>query len=317
MPRTMAIVSGLLVLAAGLGGSLAQAGEPAVTVPGTRIVLSPPPGFVPSARPVGFVSRSPGAAIAVVESQPERFEATRQAVTRPGELRKHGVQLVEVDQLPGFPYEHVLTYATRQQDKVTIDVWTLVFRHPEVTGMVSGSLARIGSPPATAAAIRAALASVRVSSVSAASLIAALPFAVDAPERFAYRNALGGGQLILKETPPAPRGRTGDVTMHVSLAARDTIRPPDQADFARQRVFGLDMVEVAQAESAVPVTIGGLPAMEIMAHGTAGSGNPRRIYFLAVFAPKAVYTIVATAQPQRFEHALADIRAAARSFRPK
>lgn len=308
---------GGLVLAglAWAGGTMAA--EPAVAIDGTRIVLTPPPGFVRAADFVGLKSRSPGASFNVSESPPGSFAQARSAATRPSELQQRGLTLVDVQFLPEFPYEHALAHATRQERGITIDVWLLVFQHPEVTGTVVASLARIPSPPASAGAMRAALASVRVAPRSTDVLSAQLPFSVDPPARFTYRNALAGRQLIVRETPPPPQGGVGDVTVSVVLLSRDPVKPEERESFARQQIFAIGAVKVETADQPSPVTIAGLPGLEIGGSGVGSAGQARRVYMVVLFAPRAVYTITAVGQPDRFQAALADVKALARSFKPR
>jgi hypothetical protein len=313
----MRMILGALMLAAVLGVGAARAADQAVTVAGTRIALTPPPGFVPATKFVGLTSQAPGASFNVTESLPGSYPKVRQSVTRSNELAQRGLSLIDVQFLTDFPYEHVLAQATLKQEGVTVDVWLLAFRHAEIAGTVVATLARVPSPPATAAAMRAALSTVRVVAATAGGLTAQLPFAVDVPARFAFRNALAGRQLILKETPPPSEGAVGDVIASVTLVSRDPVKPPEREIFARQQLFGLSAVQVDAAEEPVPVTIGGLPGLEILGQGRSASGQPRRIYFVAVFAPKRAYTIVALGQPNRIQAALPDLRALARSFKTK
>jgi hypothetical protein len=309
---------GALMLAVALGQAVAAtAAEPAVTVAGTRITMTPPPGFVPATKFVGLTSKAPGASFNVSESLPGSYGKVMQSVTRPNEMQQRGLSLIGTEFLTDFPYEHVVAHATRQQEGITVDVWLLVFQHAEVTGTVVASLARVPSPPASVAAMRAALASVRVAAIPAGGLVAQLPFTVDVPARFTFRNALAGRQLILKETPPPPEGVVGDMIATVTLVTRDPVKPPEREGWARQQVFGLSAIQVDSADEPVPVTIGGLPGLEILGQGRAASGQPRRVYFVALFAPKQAYTIVALGQPDRFQAALADVRAMVRSFKAK
>ncbi|MCC7045873.1 MAG: hypothetical protein IT562_04095 [Alphaproteobacteria bacterium] len=306
-----------LMLALAPVTAAAPAAEAPVTIAGTRITLAPPPGFEPSTKFVGLNAKQLGASFNVSEALSSAYPSVVKSVTQPGELRQRGLRLVETETLPGFPYEHVVTHATRQQEGVTIDVWLLVFRHAEITGTVVASLGRIPNPPATAEAMRAALASVRVAAQPPGSLTAQLPFAVDAPARFTYRRALAGRQLMLKESPPAPEGAVGDVVATVTQVSRDPVKPPERDRFARQQMFALTAIQVDSADDPVPVTIGGVPGLEMMGQGRTAAGHPRRVYQVVLFAPRATYVIVALALPNRFEQAQADIRALAHSFKAK
>lgn len=307
----------MLVLATAVPMAAAPAAEAPVAVAGTRITLTPPPGFEPATKFVGLNAKQLGASFNVSEALPGAYPNIVKSITQPGPLKQRGLAMVETETLPGFPYEHVLTKATRQQEGVTIDVWLLAFRHAEIAGTVVASLARIPKPPATAEAMRAALASVRVAAAPPGSLTAQLPFAVDAPARFTYRKALAGRQLMLKESPPAPEGAVGDVVATVTQVSRDPVKPPERESFARQQLFGLTAIQVDGADDPVPVTIGGVPGLEMMGQGRTAAGQPRRVYQVVLFAPRATYAIVVLALPNRFEQAQADIRALAHSFKAK
>jgi hypothetical protein len=312
---SLAAALALVVWSAPVGPSRAQTAEKTVVLPGSRIVMAPPPGFVRSEKMGALVGAQGAASIAASEALPGAFAQLRQSATRANDLRAAGLSLLDVETIPGFPYEHVLIHATRQRDKAIVDVWRLVFQHKDIAGTVTINVARVVPPPVSAQAVRAAMASVRVTAV--ANPAASLPFAVDAPQRFTYRSALGGRQLILKETPLPPEGAVDDAAVSIELVSRDPVAPAERDSFARQRMFALPGVLVDTADEPKPVTIGGLPALELSGRGVSASGQPRRVYLVVVFAPRQVYTITGVARPARFADAQADLRALAQSFKLK
>jgi len=174
------------------------------------------------------------------------------------------------------------------------------------------------TPPVIAdSVIRAALASVRVSTETSVDPVAALPFSVTPAARFHYRKTLSGRSLILKETPPPPEGQLDDVGFLVALANDTAIAAADQQRFGEQQFMASKAIADKSILSTKPLQISGMAGFEYLAEGKQASGRPLR-YLVVVLYPGGVpFLMIGSATPERFDEALPDFRAMVASFRSK
>ncbi|MBL8705996.1 MAG: hypothetical protein JNM30_14195 [Rhodospirillales bacterium] len=313
MRLKLAVAAAALVLAAVAGPT--RAADPP-TVGGTRIALSPPPGFEPSSDAAGFVNRRAGASIVVAELPVDKFRSVRNAVQQAEVWKKGGMELVQVHRLDGFPYEHTLAQARRMHEKTPVDVWTLVVGQRDLTATVVVNVSQGTNSALPPDQVKKLLAGVRIAAAPADPMLR-LPFTISPPARFTYRQAVGDRQVMLKESPLPPVGVTDDITAWAGMVPQVPAKPEQREMFARQHLFAQKNVQIELLDPPKVTTVAGMPALEMMGQGRNAKGEQRRVFVVMAFGAKSSYVVQAMAPERRLDSALAELQALARSLKPK
>jgi hypothetical protein len=287
-----------------------------VTPRGSHISLTPPAGFVQSSSFTGFMSPSGKVSIVLTELRPEAFAQIRQGFSAEA-MAQHGMRLLSAETIDGLPFEQTTVRAEQRSGGDLYDKWVMVFDGKTFTGMVSVSIFRSSPPLIADAVIRGALASVRISTEQAGDPIAALPFSMTPAVRFHHRSTISGRGLLLKETPPPPKGQLGDVAFMVILAQEAAVAAADQKQFGEQQFMIAKAISDKRILSTKPLQVSGMNGFEYLAEGKQTGGGPLR-YLLVVLYPAGVpFLLLGSAPPERFDEALPDFRAMVASFRSK
>ncbi len=287
-----------------------------ITPRGSHISLEPPAGYVQSSTFTGFMSPSGKVSIVLTELPSEAFAQIRGGFTAES-MAQHGMRLLSAETIDGLPFEQTTVRAEQRNGGDLYDKWVMVFNGKTFTGMVSVSILRSTPPLVADGVVRAALASVRVSTEQAGDPIAALPFSVTPASRFHYRKTISGRGLLLKETPPPPEGKLDDVGFMVMLAQEAAVATVDQRQFGEQQFMISKAISDKSILSTKPVQISGMTGFEYLAEGKQGGNRPLR-YLVVVLYPAGVpFLMIGSATPERFDEALPDFRAMVASFRSK
>lgn len=314
MRLTAATAAVVLLLAAAVAGPACSADPPGVS--GTRIGLTPPPGFEPATDAAGFVNRRAGASIAVNELPANAFASLRAALQQPEAWKKRGMDFVQMHQLSGFPYDYALAQARGMQAGTPVEVWMLVLGQRDVTGTVVVNVSQGSHPALSPDQVKKLLAGVRVVAAPT-DAVGRLPFAVDPPARFTQRRAVGGRQLVLKESPMPPVGASDDITASVGIVQQVPPKPEQRETFARQHLFAQRIMQIELLDPPKATTVAGMPALEMLGQGRTASGEQRRVFVVMAFGAKASYVVQAMAPERRLMAALPDLQALAHSLKPK
>lgn len=297
------------------GVALAQTADPPA-VAGTRIGLVPPAGFEPSQDFDGFSNRRAGASIIATELPQSAYVTLRAGLPEAAAWAKRGMTLIQIHRMDGFPYEHILVQARRTHSAAPVDVWTLVLAHRDLTATIVVNVSQGAKPALMPEQVKTLLAAVRVVAPPG-DLLGRLSFTVDPPARFTHRRALAERQLVLKESPPPPVGATDDITATVSVVPQVPAKPEQREMFARQHLFAQQAVRIETLETPKPLTVAGMPALEMMGQGRNPAGEQRRVYVVMAFGAKSSYVVQAMGPDRRLDAALPDLQKLARSVKPK
>ncbi|MBR1247012.1 hypothetical protein JQ609_08715 [Bradyrhizobium sp. AUGA SZCCT0169] len=304
-----------LALAGGLFAGLANAADP-VTPPGSRISLAPPKGFVVATTFTGFQDQAHHASILMAEFPPVAFTQFRNGLTAEA-MAKRGMRLLSTETIEGLPYEQITVRAEQRAGNQVFDKWLMVINGPDMTGMLTVSIAKPAPKQLSDAVIRTALASVRIHATASGDPIAALPFSIEPAARFAYRKPLAGRGLLLKETPPPPEGKLDDVGFIVSLATEATIAPSDQQRFGEQQFLSSRTITDQKILSTRPLTTSNMAGFEYLGEGKGAGGRPLRYLVVALYPWGRPFVLLGMAPPERFDEALPEFRAMVESFKAK
>jgi hypothetical protein len=287
-----------------------------VTPRGSHISLEPPAGYVQSSTFTGYMSPSGKVSIVLTEFPPEAFAQIRQGFSAEA-MAQHGMRLLSVETIDGLPFEQTTVRAEQRSGGDLYDKWVMIFNGKTFTGMVSVSIFRSSPPLVADSVIRAALASVRISTKQSGDPIAALPFSVTPASRFHYRSTISGRGLLLKETPPPPEGQLDDVGFMVILAQEAAVETADQRQFGEQQFMITKAISDKAILSTKPLQVSGMNGFEYLAEGKQANGQKLRYLFVVLFPGGVPFLLLGSAPPERFDDALPDFRAIVASFRSK
>jgi hypothetical protein len=305
------------LIAASIAAATVALADEAVTPPGSRIGLVPPPGFTVARSFSGFENRAANASILLVEFPAEAFERTRREASAEA-FAKRGLQLVSTEKIAGAAYETMTFRAEQRIGDLLLDKWLMFFDAKILSGLVTVTIEKASPPRLPDSAVRAALASVIVRAEPNGDAIAALPFTVASPARFKFRMPIAGRGLLLKESPPPPEGSPDDAGITVALAAETSIDAADQKNFGEQQLAASRTLTVQSIASTTAVQVAGVGGFEYLAEGRLSkTGKPVRIILTALFPTGRAFLLLGLSPPNRFDDALPDFRAVIDSFRPR
>jgi hypothetical protein len=241
----------------------AAVAEP-VFVPGGRIGLEPPNGFVPSNRFGGFEHPRSGATIVLTELPRDAWGKMRGSMTDTA-LKAQNITVEKRETVTVDGSDALLLHGKQEASGLMADKWILVVGYPTVTGLVTYQVSEMAVDPSPPEDIRKALLStVFRPPVSIAEQVSDLPFTIGALDGFRVERVLPGNTAIIIED--GARGGSGPQPMFVASAAADGAPPAALRDeFARQAIAGFGLVSDVTVEASKPVELDGDPGSELTA----------------------------------------------------
>ena len=282
-----------------------------VTVPGSRVSLVPPTGFVLSKEFAGLQGEK--ASVLVVEIPGAPYETLTTAI-QSGAMAQQGVEITGGEELTGMPFRARM-FRGKQKAEGGADVskWIMLIDAPSLT-LINVSALRDAST-LTEDKVKDMFRSVRMAATTAGDPIDALPFAITASPRFSHRQALAGNGLIVTMSKPSAADKS-----QPGLVVSKTFQQPVPKTQWNQAVAAFvkstQTLKLDKVEDPTSIEIGGLEGLQFTATGTSG-GDPVKTLVTLLFTPTGGYTMVAMASPERFDAALPDFRTMIASFRLK
>ena len=281
-----------------------------VAIPGSRVSLAPPAGFVLSKEFAGLQGEK--ASVLVVEIPGAPYETLTTAI-QSGAMAQQGVEITGDEELTGLPFRARMFRGKQKAQGAEVDKWLMLVDGPALTLINVSALKDANT--LTEDTVKDMFRSVRVAATTAGDPIDALPFAITASPRFPHRQALAGNGLIVTMFKPSPAEKNQS-----GLVISRTFQLPVPKAQWNQAVAAF--VKSSQAlrfdkvEDPTPIEIGDLEGLQFTATGTSG-GDPVKTLVIMVFTPTGGYTMVAMASPERFDATLPDFRTMMASFRLK
>jgi hypothetical protein len=241
----------------------AAVAEPAF-VPGGRIGLEPPSGFVPSNRFGGFEHPRSGATIVVTELPRDAWGRMRGSMTETA-LKAQSITVEKRETVTVDGSDALLLHGKQEAGGLKADKWILVVGYPTVTGLVTYQVSEMAVDPTPPEQVRKALLStVFRPPVSIAEQVSDLPFTIGVLDGFRVDRVLPGNTAIIVEE--GAQVDTGPQPMFVASAAAEGGPPAALRDeFARRAIAGFGLVSDVEIEASAPVELGGDPGNELTA----------------------------------------------------
>lgn len=280
-------------------------------VPGMRVTLQPPEGFIPGARFAGFQREEARASIMVTEL-PVSFSLMEARLTTES-LAREGMQLrgsepFSVDSLRG----RLLAVTQNAPDGVTYEKWVLMFGDDSVTAIVTATY-----PQASAATLsepmKQAVLSSRWNGQGPADRLAGLGYRITERPRLRIANRTGN-MLLLNESGALPHPPGSPM-----LAIAPSISEVDMSDveaFARRRLAQTEGMTRLTNLTGTALSIDGAAAYELVADAVdAEDGKPVKLYQMVLAEGRHYILIQGFAAPDRAAEVIPEFREVARSLR--
>ncbi len=254
----------LLVLLAAAAGAAAQP----VRVPGTGVVLAPPPGWTPARAFAGFEGDEPGASVVVAELDGAPLAQMAAGMT-PEALRGQGVEVTETRDVTVMGGLARLIRGTQTAYGTAFAKWILLAGGAERVVIVTATVP--GDPSAAErAAIERSLLSLTWGDQGPRDLFEGLGFTLDLADGLPDRQRVGATLVAADGIGP----NRGQAPLYVAgLGASRLDRDLAAASAARLR--GTATVRDLRTVEEGPVTVDGRDGYESVAQGVhETSGSP-------------------------------------------
>lgn len=300
-------IAALLLALAAPGAAAAQP----QAVPGTRVTLQPPEGFVPAERFTGFQRAESGASIVVVQLEAPFTEMegrlTAEAFAEQG-MRVRSSEQLSVDSMRGR-----LVAVTQEARGTTFDKWALMFGDDAVTVIVTATYPRHVADSLSEPMKRAVL-SARVGARAPANPLEGLNFRITEGSRLRIAQRVGN-MLLLNESGRLPNAGPESPFLVVG-ASVSPVELGDLEAFARRRITQTVSFSQVSNVSGAPVSIDGSPAYELFADAVhTESSTPVKLYQVVVAEGSHYHLIQASAGVGAATEFIPEFQAIARSLR--
>jgi hypothetical protein len=300
----LAVLIPLLHLAA--GAALADA------VPGSRVALTPPPGFSPSADFAGFVDQPDGASIQVLDFPASAFADLKLGMTKDA-LAERGMQVTLHERRRVGGYDALWIEGVLPAKTGPLAKWIVAVDAQTATAMVTVNQPVEALTSERRDAITAALRSITIAAQPTVAARDALPYRIEEVQPFVFSRALMGAGMIFEDQGD-DSARRADLFVGHSLSDAK-VTPDQRSEVARSLLASIDTVNQPEIEQTAPLSQDGLEGVELAAKATdRSSGLPLTIYQALLFDQDRYYRIVGTTSTALAEVNLPKFRQMLASF---
>jgi len=281
-------------------------------VPGTRVRIAPPPGFIPTVRFSGFQDTRSIAAIMVVEVPVPFARATRDMT--PQTLAGRGLELLSSSRLRVGGHPAALLLTRQSAGGMRMEKQVLAFGHDSATVLITAnypdtSVARLREP------IRRSVLSADWSGTGPVDVILVdLPFEVTEAPGLKRAGRITNTR-VFTESGVFPAQSPGEAVAAVGVS----LQPADLGDlaaFSRGRLRQTLFLSGVSVRSGAPVQIGGRAAYELVADARETRHDIAMVVYQVVIPDASGYTLFqAQVGADRADRFLPLFREMARSLR--
>ena len=301
----------LFILALVSADARAQREAPPTAVPGTRISLVPPSGFVPADRFAGFLQEEKGASIMIMEI-PGPYSQVSAGFADSAKLAARGIVLASREDRAVNGFKGMLVRMEQSAHEIDYLKWALVFGDETESVMVTATFPRELDAELSEKMRRSVLSS-RWSRSKPVPPTEGVKFSVreSGDMRFAGRMA---GALAYTRKGIFPNPSIYDPLFLVAQSfSKSAIA--DYKGFAQARILATVDVAGIRIEETTPLEIDGLGGYETIAIGKdRDSGEPMLLYQTILFDDGAYYIMHASVGAEEREAYTTTFREMARSF---
>jgi len=297
----------LLVCAAvsiSLGGRLAA--QAPTRVPGTQIVLAPPPGFTPASTFAGFQHSESGASLMVLDLAGPVDEVL--SGFEPAALGRQGMTLLSRESLED---ESALLHIEQRAGEALVHKWLRVFGDGARTIFVM-SVYPEGLPEHRVQTLRATVVQARWDPDIAVGPFEGLGFSLGESEHLEFFTKAGTSVVF---TEDGAGDLDGEGKASFSFGPALAPFEGDAQDFARSRLAAVPGYGNLEVQHLGAIEVDGLSGYEIVASAESETGDPARLYEVMLFEGATYWLGVGTVRAAASEAYLPVFESLARSFR--
>lgn len=308
--RPLSVLLALPLLAWVLAWPGALAAAQAVQVPGTKVSLVPPEGFVAASQFPGFKRSDAGSSIIVTEI-PAPVSKLRAVMTEEG-LASQGMTLLNATPQSVSGQIAQLLHVTQTANGTAFEKWLVVLGDETQTVMIVGaypqSLAEHMSDP-----IKQALLSANWDPNQQVGLLDGLNFRVKETETLKFATRMANTIMLTRDGAHA-RGRPEDPIAVVGASISE-VAIGDLQGFARYRLSKSAEITGLSNVAGRELTIDGLPAFELLADASdQQSGTPLGIYQLVILNGNSYFLVQGIVGREAWSKMLPEFRQLAASL---
>jgi hypothetical protein len=295
----------LLVISGGVGA------ESPRQVKGTRVVVTPPPGFEVADRFPGFMSEETGASVMVTELAGP-FSEVAKGFNASG-LRKQGMTLLSQDAAQYGTYLGVLISAAQSAHGVDYLKWMAAFGDDKTTYLVTATFPKKAEANLSDV-LKKTVMGVRVG-VTDVDPFDALTFRISPTNEMKLAKVMANS-ILLSKGGVFPAKRVEIPIFIVGASASKGLTIPDKSAFAEARLKRVALLKEVRLTATEPVTIGGLDGVESIADALdADSAAKMLLYQVVLFDTDGYYLMQGIASDREGKAQLPTFKEIARSFR--
>lgn len=262
-----------------------------VRIPGTRVSMDPPPGFIAAARFAGFQDEARGASIMVTELAAPASQM-RGSFTAPN-LQARGMTLRSTEAANFGRLDGDLMAVTQSVNGTPFDKWMAVTGDGTTAVLIVATYPQALAPQLDAP-MRAAVLSARWDPAALSDKFEGLPFSVRETADLKFDNRMQN--MLLMTQPGAPRASSPAAPLLVIGPSYGAARIADLEQFARQRLARTAEIRELEAIEGAAATLAGRPAYEITARAKdLRTGAPLVVYQAAIRDGDGYYLVVGMA----------------------
>jgi hypothetical protein len=304
----VSVITIILLLASPL-----MAEEP-VQVKGTRVTMTPPPGFVRADIFNGFQLKEKTATIMVVEL-PAPYAAATAGFTKEG-LEARGMTLLEKSEVTVGGMPGLLLKIAQKAHGTDFEKWTLATGSKDFTIVINGSYP-VEYSKELSLPVKNSLLSAQLSGKAPAVKDDDIPFSITAEAPLKFARSLMKS-IILTKNGEFPAKSPEDPVFIASPSLSSGLVITDRKEFSLKRVMKIEQVKEVKVISSREVTIDSLQGNEILASGKdSKEGFPVFIYQVMLYGESDYFIIQGLVGAREKEKYLPLFRKCASSLRRK
>ncbi len=279
-------------------------------VRGTRVVLTPPAGFVVADRFPGYLSQETGASLMVLEL-PAPFTEVAKDFNAEGFMRKN-LAFISQDKVTFGEQQGVLILSGQTARGVEFLKWMGLFGDDKGTILVTASFPK-SSEAILLSPLKAAVLGARASGAPVDPL-AGLTFRITPTNDLQLAKVIGNNMLFSKGGVFPVKSLDSPIFVAAASASQG-LSIPDKRLFAEARLQKVATLANIRVQRTEPITVAGLAGFESTADATDSTGNAKMfVYQVLLFDAEGYYAMQGIATEKAGPGQLSTMKLMARSF---
>jgi hypothetical protein len=288
----------------------------AVSIPGTKVSLKPPAGFIPASQFPGFVLEDHLSSIMITEA-PGPFKKISAGFSDPSALKKKGISVLSTQQVKLAGQAGLLVYAAQHAFGTDILKWILIFGDEKESVLIVAAFPKEFEKKLSAE-MKTSIFTASWDRAKNVSPTEGLNFTISEKTGLKFAKRVSNS-LLFNKSGVIPSKSTDDPLFIVGQSiSKFEIDADDTEEFSRSRILQNDSVTEIEIEYSKKMTIDNLNGYEILARGKdVKSGQMMTIYQIMLFESQSYYLMVGLVTENQRQAYLTVFKEMAESFKRK